>query len=182
MVWYSYSFLELKLGSLFSPQLAEDLLAPAFFFPSFKEIHYFFCHCHHMARQRVCVTRRFDFSTAFTVDLLKHPWDQDRDLVGDEISNSQFFSCAFIFNSQNWISTRILRVCKHEFRALQPGEKCGRPPGIEPGTSCLPCGGSKSLTNWTSRADSPRVRHIGKRVPILNCVFKKLQNVFQQQS
>ena len=54
------------------PPLAEDLLAPAFFFPSFKEIRYFFRHCRHMARQRVCVTRRFDFSTAFTVDLLKH--------------------------------------------------------------------------------------------------------------
>ena len=96
----------------------EDLLAPAFFFPSFKEIHYFFRHCRHMARQRVCVTRRFDFSTAFTVDLLKHLWDQDRDLVLDEISNSQLFSSAYIFNSQNWILTRILRVCKHEFRAL----------------------------------------------------------------
>ena len=88
------------------------------YLPSFKEIHYFFRHCRHMARQRVCVTRCFDFSTAFTVDLLKHLSDQDRDLVWDEISNSQLFSSAFIFNSQNWISTRILRVCKHEFRAL----------------------------------------------------------------
>ena len=61
------SFLGLELSS-FSPPLAEDLLAPAFFFPSFKEIHYFFCHDRHMARQRVCITRRFDF----TVDLLKH--------------------------------------------------------------------------------------------------------------
>ena len=117
-VWYGYSFLGLELGSSFSPPLAEDLLAPAFFFLSFKEIHYFFRHCRHMARQQVCVTRRFDFSTAFTVDLLKHLWDQDRDLVLDEISNSQLFSSAYIFNSQNWISTRILRVCKHEFRAL----------------------------------------------------------------
>ena len=75
-------------------------------------------HCCHMARQRVCVMRCFDFSTAFTVDLLKHLWDQDQDLVLDEISNSQLFSSAYIFNSQNWISTRILRVCKHEFRAL----------------------------------------------------------------
>ena len=120
-VWYGYSFLGLELGSSFSPPLAEDLLAPAFFFPSFKEIHHFFRHCRHMARQRVCVTRRFDISTAFTVDLLKHLWDQDRDLVLDEISNSQLFSSAYIFNSQNWISTRILRVCKHEFRALIPG-------------------------------------------------------------
>ena len=117
-VCYCYSFLGLELGSLFSPPLAEDLLAPAFFFPSFKEIHYFFRHCRHMARQRVCVTRRFDFSTAFTVDLMKHLWDQDWDLVLDEISNSQLFSSAYIFNSQNWISTCILRVCKHEFRAL----------------------------------------------------------------
>ena len=31
-----------------------------------------FRHCRHMARQRVCVTRRFDFSTTFTVDFLKH--------------------------------------------------------------------------------------------------------------
>ena len=71
-----------------------------------------------MARQGVCFTRRFDFSTAFTVDLLKHLWDQDWNLVSDELSNSQLFSSAYIFNSQNWISTRILRVCKHEFRAL----------------------------------------------------------------
>ena len=41
-MWYGYSFSVLKLGSSFSPQLAEDLLAPAFFFPSFKERHYFF--------------------------------------------------------------------------------------------------------------------------------------------
>ena len=114
VVWYGYSFFGLKLGSSFSPLLAEDVLAPAFFFPSFKEIHYFFHHCRHMARQRVCVTRRFHFSTAFTVDLLKHLWDQDRDLVWDEISYSQLFLSAFIFNSQNWISTRILQVCKHE--------------------------------------------------------------------
>ena len=119
-MWYGYSFLGLELGSLFSPPLAEDLLAPAFSFPFFKEIHYFFRHCRHMARQRVCITRRFDFSTAFTVDLLNHLWDQDRDLVLDEKSNSQLFSSAYIFNSQNWISTRILRVCKHEFRALGP--------------------------------------------------------------
>ena len=66
------SCMGLELGSSFSPPLAEDLLAPAFFFPSFKEIHYFFRHCRHMARQRVRVTRHFDFSTAFTVDLLKH--------------------------------------------------------------------------------------------------------------
>ena len=39
---YGYSFLGLELGSKFSPPLAEDLLAPAFFFPSFKEIHYYF--------------------------------------------------------------------------------------------------------------------------------------------
>ena len=39
---YGYSFLGLELGSKFSPPLAEDLLTPAFFFPSFKEIHYFF--------------------------------------------------------------------------------------------------------------------------------------------
>ena len=77
-----------------------------------------FRHCRHMARQRVCVTRRFDFSTAFTVDLLKHLWYHDRDLVQDEISNSQLYSSAYIFNLQNWISTRILGVCKHEFRAL----------------------------------------------------------------
>ena len=31
----------LELGLSFSPPLAEDLLAPAFFFPSFKEIHFF---------------------------------------------------------------------------------------------------------------------------------------------
>ena len=80
-VWYGYSFLGLELGSSFSPPLAEDLLAPAFFFPSFKEIHYLFCHCCHMARHRICVTRRFDFSTAFTLDLLKHLRDQDWDLV-----------------------------------------------------------------------------------------------------
>ena len=119
-MWYGDSFLGLELGSSFSPPLAEDLLAPAFFYPSFKEMHYFFRHCRHMARQRVCITRRFDFSTAFTVDLLKNLWDQDRYLVLDEISTSQLFSSAFIFNSQNWISTRILRVCKHEFRALRP--------------------------------------------------------------
>ena len=117
-MWYGYSFLGLIIGSSFSPPLAEDLLAPAFFFPSFKEIHYFFHHCRHMARQRVCVTRRLDFSTAFTVDLLKHLWDQDRDLVSDEISNSQLFSSAYIFNSQNLISTRILRVYKHEFQVV----------------------------------------------------------------
>ena len=58
---------DLVLTSSFSPPLAEDLLVPALFFHSFKEIHYFFCHCRHMARQRVCVTKRFDFSTAFTV-------------------------------------------------------------------------------------------------------------------
>ena len=103
-VWYGYSFLGLELGSSFSPPLAEDLLAPAFFFPSFKELYYFLHHCHHMARQRVCVTRRFDFYIAFTVDLLKHLWDQDRYLVLHEISNSQLFSSAYIFNSQNWIN------------------------------------------------------------------------------
>ena len=96
----------------------------------------FFRHCRHMVRQRVCVTRRFDFSTAFTVDLLKHLWDQDRDSVLDEISSSQLFSSAYIFNSQNWISTRILRVCKHEFWALQIWPKhlyaCARPWELHP--------------------------------------------------
>ena len=32
--------------------------------------------------------------------------------------SSQLFSSAYIFNPQNGISTRILRVCKREFRAL----------------------------------------------------------------
>ena len=50
--------------------------------------------------------------------LLKRLWDQDRSLVLAEILHSQLFSSAHIFNSQNWISARILRVCKHEFRAL----------------------------------------------------------------
>ena len=69
-------------------------------------------------RQQVCITRRFDFSNAFTVDWLKHLWGQDWDLVLAEISNSQLFSSAYIFNSQNWISARILRVSKLVFRAL----------------------------------------------------------------
>ena len=34
------------------------------------------------------------------------------------ILNSQLFSSANIFNSQNWILTRILRVYKRQFRAL----------------------------------------------------------------
>ena len=50
--------------------------------------------------------------------LLKRLWDQDRSLVLAEILNSQLFSSAHMFNSQNWNSARILRVCKHEFRAL----------------------------------------------------------------
>ena len=112
---YGYSFLGWELGSSFSPPLAEN---DAFFLLLFKEMCYFFRHRCHMARQQVCVMRRFDFSTAFTVDSLKHLWDQDRDLVLYEISNSQLFSSAYILNSQNWISTRILRVCKREFRAL----------------------------------------------------------------
>ena len=115
-------FLGLEFGSSFPFPFGEDLLASAFFFPSFKDRNtFFFRHWRHMARKGVCVTRRFDFSTAFTVDLLKHLWDQDWDLVLDldEISNSQLFLSAYIFNSQNWISTRILRVCKYEFRALE---------------------------------------------------------------
>ena len=112
---YGYSFLGWELGSSFSPPLAEN---DTFFLLLFKEMCYFFRHHCHMARQRVCVMRRFDFSTAFTVDSLKHLWDQDRDFVLYEISNSQLFSSAYILNSQNWISTRILRVCKREFRAL----------------------------------------------------------------
>ena len=70
---------------------------------------------------RVFVTRCFNFSTAFTEDWLIHLWEQDLSevLVLDEISNSQLFSSAYIFNSQTWISTRILRVCKREFRALE---------------------------------------------------------------
>ena len=69
---------------------------------------------------RVFVTRCFNFSTAFTEDWLIHLWEQDLSevVVLDEISNSQLFSSAYIFNSQTWISTRILRVCKREFRAL----------------------------------------------------------------
>ena len=35
-----------------------------------------------------------------------------------KILNSQLFLSANIFNSQNWISTRILRVCKCKFRVL----------------------------------------------------------------
>ena len=136
-MWYGYSFVGLELGSSFSPPLAEDLLVPAFFFPSFKEIHYFFRHCHHMARQQVCVTRRFDFSTAFTVDLLKHLWDQIRDFVLDEISNSELFSSAYIkyfqlaklnFNShfaslQAWISSPgqcLCRVWQKDFSGTCP--------------------------------------------------------------
>ena len=57
------------------------------------------------------------FSTSFTVDLLKHLWDQDQDLILDELSNSQLFSeCLYFqlaklnFNShfaslQAWISS-----------------------------------------------------------------------------
>ena len=105
--WYGYSFFGLELGSSFSPPLAEHLLAPAFFLPLFEELYYFFHHCRHMARQRVCVTRRFDFSTAFVVDLLKHLGDQDRDLVLDEIWTRNFFQVPIFFNSQNWISTHI---------------------------------------------------------------------------
>ena len=84
----------------------------AFFFLLFQEMRY--------GMARVFVTRCFNFSTAFTVDWLIHLREQDLSevLVLDEISNSQLFSSAYIFNSQTWISTRILRVCKREFRAL----------------------------------------------------------------
>ena len=86
----------------------------AFFFLLFQEMRY--------GMARVFVTRCFNFSTAFTVDWLTciHLWKQDLSevLVLDEIWNSQLFSSAYIFNSQTWISTRILRVCKREFRAL----------------------------------------------------------------
>ena len=61
---YGYSFLGWELGSSFSPPLAEN---DTFFLLLFKEMCYFFRHRCHMARQRVCVMRRFDFSTAFTV-------------------------------------------------------------------------------------------------------------------
>ena len=72
-------------------------------------------------------------NSVFHCLLLKPLWDQDRifehpsvlqfclvsaKISATKISNSQLFSSAYIFNSQNWISTRILRVCKCEFRAL----------------------------------------------------------------
>ena len=100
--------------------LAEDLLAPAFFFSFVKQIILFFLpFLSHSKTASLCYKAlRLFHCLSFTVDLLKHLWDQDRDLVLDEILNSQLFSSACIFNSQNWISTRILRVCKHEFRAL----------------------------------------------------------------
>ena len=66
--------------------------------------------------QWVCVLRLFIlFSTAFYWNLLR----PRSDLVSAKISNWQLISSAYIFNSQNWISARILRVCKHEFRALK---------------------------------------------------------------
>ena len=120
-MWY-YSFLGLELGSSFSPPLVENLLAPAFFFPSFKEIHYFFRHCRHMARQRVCVTRRFDFSTDFTVDLLKHFWDPRSGFgIRWNIELATFFECLYFqlaklnFNLhfaslQAWISSPDLGI------------------------------------------------------------------------
>ena len=116
-MWYGYSFFGLELGSSFSPPLMEDLQAPAFFFPSIKEMHYFFRHCRHMARQWVCVTKRFDFSTAFTVDLLKHLWDQDRDLVLDEIFNSQLFRVP-VFSSRK--SEFQLAFCEFASMNFEP--------------------------------------------------------------
>ena len=52
-VWYGYNFLGLELGSAFSPPLAEDLLVPACFFLSFKDVHYFFRHCRDMDSESV---------------------------------------------------------------------------------------------------------------------------------
>ena len=113
MVWYGYSFFGLELGSLFPP-LAEDLLAPAFFFPSLKT-YIIFSTIAITWQDSESVLRGASTFPVFTVDLLKHLWDQVGDLVLDEISNSQLLSSAYIFNSQNWISTRILRVCSMNF-------------------------------------------------------------------
>ena len=108
-----------------------DRRLAAFFFLLFQEMRY--------GMARVFVTRCFNFSTAFTVDWLIHLWEQDlsKILVLDEKSNSQLFSSANIFNSQTWISTRILRVCKREFRALMAVFQLGQNiRALHP--SCLP--------------------------------------------
>ena len=119
-VWYGFSSLRLELGSSFSPSLAEDSPHWTSFFRLKKCVIFSAIAVTWLDPKTasLCCEALWLFN-AVTVDWLKHLWDQDRDLVLAEISNSQLFSSAYIFNSQNWISARILRVSKREFRALK---------------------------------------------------------------
>ena len=54
----------------------------------------------------------------FPLPFTKTPLRQRSDLVLAEVSNSQLFSSAYIFNLQNRNSARKMRVCERKFQAL----------------------------------------------------------------
>ena len=110
--------------------------------PGFKEIHFFFAIAFTW-QDSESVLRGASISTSFTVDLLKHLWDQEQDLILDELSNSQlFFECLYFqlaklnFNShfaslQAWISspgegiiTHVVYITDREFVLVTSWKGC----------------------------------------------------------